>query len=78
MSKVFIEEKIFERLMNKVDVDVKNKDYQMLMSFLNKNNCEIIIDHKIRRGHMMTIKAPNSDIARDIISNNYLNQNKYE
>ena len=62
--------------MSKVDTNVKNKDYQMLMSFLNKNNCEILIDHKMRMGHMMTIKTPNSDIAWDIISNNYINQNK--
>tara|TARA_R100000541_G_scaffold10560_1_gene18428 strand:+ start:1934 stop:2128 length:195 start_codon:yes stop_codon:yes gene_type:complete len=64
--------------MSKVDTNVKNKDYQMLMSFLNKNNCEILIDHKMRMGHMMTIKTPNSDIAWDIISNNYINQNKDE
>jgi len=64
--------------MSKVDTNVKDKDYQMLMSFLDENNCEILIDHKMRMGHMMTIKTSNSDIAWDIISDNYLNQNKDE
>ena len=62
--------------MSKVDTNVKDRDYPKLISFLNENNCEILIDHKMRNGHMMTIKTPNSDLSWDIISNSYLNQNK--
>jgi hypothetical protein len=62
--------------MSRVDINVKDRDYPKLISFLNENNCEILIDHKMRIGHMMTIKTPNSDLSWDIISNSYLNQNK--
>lgn len=62
--------------MSKVDINVKDRDYPKLISFLNENNCEILIDHKMRIGHMMTIKTPNSDIGWDIISNSYLKPNE--
>ena len=64
--------------MSRLDINVKDRDYPKLISFLNENNCEILIDHKMRIGHMMTIKTPNSDLSWDIISNNYLNQKKDE
>ena len=64
--------------MSKVDINIKDMYYPKLISFLNENNCEILIDHKMRMGHMMTIRTPNSDISWDIISNSYLNKNKDE
>jgi hypothetical protein len=38
--------------MSRVDTNIKDKDYPKLISFLGENNCEILIDHKMRNGHM--------------------------
>jgi len=64
--------------MSKVDTNVLDRHYNRLISFLDENDCKILIDHKTRIGHMMTITTPNEDISWDIISDNYLNQNKDE
>ena len=55
----------------RLGINVKDKNYSKLISFIEKNKCKILIDHKLRIGHMMTIKAPSQSVAMKIINRKF-------
>ena len=47
----------------RLEINVKDKNYSKLISFIEKNKCKILIDHKLRIGHMMTSKRTSQSVA---------------
>jgi hypothetical protein len=55
----------------RLEINVKDQDYSKLISFIEKNKCKILIDHKLRVGHMMTVNAPSREVAMEIINRKF-------